>query len=163
MPNTMTLIASQTLSTTAASITFSSIPQTYTDLKLILSARLSGSSNVGGTIQINGVTSNAQRVIFGTGSAVNSEQNNLTGIHNSNTYTTNTFSNSEIYVSNYTSSNNKNYHYEGTTENNATASYIGMAAGVVNTTSPVTSITTLAAGDTYTANSTFYLYGIVKQ
>ncbi len=40
MPNTMTLIASAVLSSgDQASVTFNSIPQTYTDLKLVCSVR----------------------------------------------------------------------------------------------------------------------------
>lgn len=157
------LLQRVTLTATAASVTLNSIPQTgYTDLKLVISARLNASTNVGGSIQMNGVASNAPRALFGTGSGVSSEVNNLTGLHNSSSYTANTFSSAEIYVPNYMSSVNKNYSYDGTTENNATASYMGMAGGIVPTTSPVSSITVVAAGDSYVAGSSFALYGIAN-
>ena len=44
MPATYTLIASNTLSSAAASVTFSAIPATYTDLVLRYSARSDGAS-----------------------------------------------------------------------------------------------------------------------
>lgn len=155
------LISATTLSTSAASVTIA-VPSGYTDLRLVISARLLSSGNVGGSIQMNGVNSNAPLTLLATGSGVSSEVNNLTGLHNSSSYTANTFSNAEIYIPNYLSNTNKYYSYDGTTENNATASYMGMSAGVVPTTSPVTSITIVAAGDYYVTGSSFTLYGISK-
>jgi hypothetical protein len=44
MPKTYTPIATQTLTTSAASVTFSSIPSTYTDLVLVVNGALSSSN-----------------------------------------------------------------------------------------------------------------------
>jgi hypothetical protein len=49
-------IATQTLGTTATTITFSSIPSTYTDLKVVLSFSMTGFSSV--TFRINGDATN---------------------------------------------------------------------------------------------------------
>ena len=155
------ILSATTLSVSAAEVTIP-VPSGYTDLRLVISARLSTSTNVGGLIKMNGVNSNSPMALFGTGTSTSSEVNNLTGLHNSSSYTANTFSNSEIYVPNYLSNVNKYYSYNGTTENNAASSYMGIAVGVVPTTSPVTSITVVAAGDSYVAGSSFTLYGITK-
>lgn len=47
LPSTMTPIATNTLSSNTASVTFSNIPQNYTDLVLVTSALHSGSSSSG--------------------------------------------------------------------------------------------------------------------
>jgi hypothetical protein len=52
MPSTYEPIATSTLGSAAASITFSSIPATYTDLRLVLTA-LASSSTIGGYIIYN--------------------------------------------------------------------------------------------------------------
>jgi hypothetical protein len=52
MPATYEPIATTTLSSAAATITFSSIPSTYTDLRLVLTA-LADSSTIGGYIIFN--------------------------------------------------------------------------------------------------------------
>jgi hypothetical protein len=46
--STYTQISSQTLSSDTATVTFSSIPQTYTDLRLVVSSRVDGGYNSGG-------------------------------------------------------------------------------------------------------------------
>jgi hypothetical protein len=58
MPDTSTevAIASQTLSSETTSITFSSIPATYTDLRIVFSVVKPVSGNVGGRIRFNSDT-----------------------------------------------------------------------------------------------------------
>jgi len=63
-------IATTTLSSTVAEITFSSIPQTYTDLCLIFSAKLDGTFNIFCRVNGNGsVNYGAQRILFNGSSA----------------------------------------------------------------------------------------------
>jgi hypothetical protein len=52
MPVTYEPIATQTLGGTSTTITFSSIPSTYTDLKVVLSFAMTGFSNI--TFRLNG-------------------------------------------------------------------------------------------------------------
>lgn len=141
----------------ATSILFSSIPQTYTDLLLVFSLRLNGSGNVGGFLKLNGTVTNP-RTLFSTGSSISMEINNLTGFANADTYTANTFSSGQIYVPNYTAAQSKPFSYEGATENNATAAYMGIATGLIANTSPTTTLELY--GDGLRQYSSATLYGI---
>ena len=168
MPNTYTLIASNTLSTATATITFSSIPATYTDLLVKISARDTYASvSTAFYLEFNGNTgaNYNMRRLRGTGSAADSysESNtttiNLYNIKPGSSATANTFGNAEIYIPNYTSSNNKSVSVDGVGENNATEAYAALFAGLWAQTNAITSIK-LYAETSFVQYSTFYLYGI---
>jgi uncharacterized membrane protein len=76
--------------------------------------------------------------------------------------TANTFGNSEMYFTNYTSSVAKAVLTVSGTENNASAVFNQIAGHINTTTSPITSITLTAwqLFINFVAGSTFYLYGI---
>ena len=77
MPSTMTPIASITLTASAGSVTFSSLPQTYTDLVLVASPCSTGTAQPDVYMQVNGTSSTYSRIrIGGNGSSVFS--NNIT-------------------------------------------------------------------------------------
>ena len=109
------LLGKVTLGASAASVTFSNIPQTgYTDLKIVESWRDTQAQIYGGLFYyFNGLTTNrTNKYLEGNGSVV------VSGSASSNTKmfvasgtgasaTANTFSNGEIYIPNYTSSNFK--------------------------------------------------------
>ena len=165
MANTYVLISSQTLSTTATTVTFSSIPATYTDLCLKVSARTNSASvyeymyvNFNNTTYVATV-----RYLQGSGTAASSatESTGYLGIVDGNTATTSTFSNNEIYIPNYAGSTNKSFSVDGTMENNATASYMHLIAGLWSSTAAITQIA-IKAGNTnsFVQYSSFYLYGI---
>ena len=76
--STEVAIATQTLGTTATSITFSSIPATYTDLRLVIVPIATGASNYNLFVECNGVTTGYSRTrVYGTGAAAVSS--NATG------------------------------------------------------------------------------------
>ena len=169
MPGSRILISSQTLTSAAATVTFSSIPATYTDLVLKFSVR-SNQANVARTyfLKINGSSSAvySSTILQGDGSAAISIRysDETAGIRGTNgmpgtSATANTFSNSEIYIPNYTSTTNKPVSLFGVTENNATESYIDPTAGLARITSAITSIT-LTTADNFVSDSSFYLYGL---
>jgi hypothetical protein len=155
------------LNASAASISFANIPQTgYTDLKIVVSNRVnSGGVNIMG-MTFNGVTTGYSfKNLEGTGSAAASGGGTSTGgwsgLIQPPSYTANTFSSNEIYIPNYTSSNNKSWSVDSTTENNATGSYIELIAGLWSNTAAITSIAfTDLGGNSFAAGSTFSLYGI---
>jgi hypothetical protein len=164
MPNYI-LLERIELNASAASVTFSSIPQSgYTDLKLVHSSRVSRAAYHDSILlSFNGLTTNrSQRRIYGTGSSVASTADTLMygGQAPGSTATANTFGSSEIYIPNYTSSNFKSSSEEGVSENNATNAQADMNANLWSSTAAITSITlTPESGGTFNQFSTFSLYG----
>lgn len=169
MANTYTLIASNTLSSSAASVTFSSIPGTYTDLVLRFSARTNatGAANVEVlAVAFNGTygTNFSGTRVYGNGaSALSNQQTDeftyVVGVNNA--ATSNTFSNSEIYIPNYLVSQNKPFSAFSTGENNATTTQINAAAGLWQNTSAITSFSIKPnSGGDFLSGSSFFLYGI---
>ena len=167
MANTYTLIEAKTLSSTTTSVTFSSIPNTYTDLLLKVSPR-TNITQVAWTLRmnLNSSTSNYTNIaVQGSGSSTNSYNENAPfgGVSVGANATANTFSNIEIYIPNYTSSNYKSYSIDSVTENNATEAYATLIAGLWSDTSVISSIKFELTGATpndFVSGSTFYLYGI---
>jgi hypothetical protein len=151
----------------AASVTFSSIPQTgYTDLVIKASVRGNYASHSDLiTVALNGSTANSTRKsLYGTGTAAGSESSTDLRIeYNSGaTATASAFGNGEMYIPNYTSANYKSTSSEGVSETNATTAFMAMTAGLWSNTAAVTSITMTPAGTLFNQYSTFYLYGVAK-
>ena len=83
---------------------------------------------------------------------------------NSNNATISTFSNTEVYIPNYTNSNYKSIICDGVTENNGTLYAISsIAAGLWSNTSAITSLTIFYNSLTILQYSTFSLYGVLRQ
>lgn len=167
--NTYTLISSVTVgSGGATSISFNSIPATYTDLLIKWSARTdySGAALRYESISFNSNTSNySWRTLYGSGStpdSLNGTTERLSAYNPAATATASTFSNNEMYIPNYAGSNNKSYSTDSVTENNATSAYATLVAGLWSNTSAITSITLTPQYTTtgYQQYSTFYLYGV---
>jgi hypothetical protein len=164
----MELITSVTVgSGGAASVTLpatGTIPQTYTDLKVVATARSTRSGSVDDlVIRFNGSSSNyTGRRLYGSGSsAVSDTLTDIRGFATGAGTTASTFSNTEFYIPNYTSSNTfKSVSVDAVNENNATESYSGLVAGLWSNNSAITTITLLANNGNLVEGSTFYLYGI---
>jgi hypothetical protein len=154
------------LNASAASVTFANIPQSgYTDLKIVASARATN-TNVHYNqhlLTINGSTSGfSGKRLWGDGSSPASYSTTRnSGLFNSNSSTANIFGSTELYFTNYLSSNNKSFSIETAEENNASASYVEMIAGLWSNTAAINSITLTPeiSGD-YMQYSTFSLYGL---
>lgn len=164
MANTYKLIEAKTLASAAASVEFTSIPSTYTDLLVVVSCRLSRATN-GGALNVNFNSSGSnltEKNMWGNGtSAVSGTDIALVALVPGANTTASTFSNFQLYVPNYASSNNKSWSSDFVSENNATAGYDGFVAGLWSQTAAITAIKFVdnGAGNLET-NSTFYLYGI---
>ena len=149
----------------AADIEFTSIPATYTDLLVKVSARSTDGSWQGMYMRLNGATTNYSSIYLdGTGSSVGSGVITSTGLYVSTIGGTNatssTFTNSEIYIPNYTSSNNKSLSADGSAENNAIAAYLNLIANLWSDSAAITSILLYSAAGNIAEYSTATLYGI---
>ena len=163
MATTYTLISSNTLSSSAASVTFSSIPATYTDLVLKFSIRGNRSSVYDQVyLDINGGgTAPSSRYVLGDGATASSgSSGNQISLANGSTATANTFGNGEVYIPNYLSSNYKPYGTNGVSENNATTAYASAFASLWQSTSAINSLVITVNSGTILSGSSFYLYGI---
>lgn len=170
MPNTFTPIQSITLTGSAASVTFTAIPQTYTDLVLRWGARVNNAdTQVWIRVNSNSTAAYSQTRILGNGSTATSARvsNNteiyLIGGEVPSGAAANTFSSAELLIPNYTASTSKPISFFGANEDNATAANMGVTAGLTSISSAITSITLFGDGSgttSFAAGSTFHLYGI---
>ena len=167
---TFEFITSTTLSTTAASVTFSSIPATYDDLVLLFSARGSGAaatSSVGVRFNDSLTTHGYVRLFTGTftnngSTRVSSANFSSTSILTSGGATSDVFSNGEIYIPNY---NDVAYKIASTSMQAEKISNEGfplVAAISKSTSAALTSLILLESGSSsdFASGSTFYLYGV---
>lgn len=169
----MELIATTTVGAGGAlSIDFTSIPQSYTDLTLVVAARHTSSNSDFGILQINGTTTNYSfRYLIGDGSSTGSNTSSNIGLTNSiwignilgTSSTSNTFSNFRLYLPNYAGSANKIVSIESVNENNTTTAHQFFNAGLWSNTAAITSLSIKTYNDwTFAQYSTASLYGILK-
>ena len=166
MANTFELIASYTASGSVASIDFTSIPSTYTDLCLKVSTRCdtAGQDYFALDIKFNGSSSSfTTRQLYGTGSAAGSGSGayNYAGYTQAVLMTASTFANGEIYIPNYAGSNYKSLSADSVTETNATGAVKAFHATLWSNVAAINQITlTPDAGGNFVQHSTAYLYGV---
>jgi hypothetical protein len=165
----MQLIQHQELASSQASITFTSIPQGYTDLYIVHSLRTNRAALVEpiGIVLNNNSLNRSSRQLEGDGSAASSSTTTdlLGGSAAGNTATASTFGNSSIYIPNYSGSNPKSLSVDGVTESNTATLFFGrIAAALWNDTTAITSfqLTMRAGGTAFLAGSSVTLYGITK-
>lgn len=163
----MQLIETKTLGTAAASIEFTSIPQTFTDLYVLASVRSDRTGDILDvfTLGFNGITANrTSRELNGDngGTSSFSNTNGRIGLINAANSTGNTFSSFSIYVPNYTSAANKSASAEGVLENNATRGIENLEAFLWSDTAAITSLELDLVLASFVSGSTVSLYGITK-
>jgi hypothetical protein len=159
------------LSASTSTITINNIPQIYDDLYLVTSLRSDG----GGTgyfarlaMTFNNSTSNrSSRVLYGfnSGTIGSESSSTISWFYTvSNSATANTFGNNSIYISNYTTTQNKSLSIDSVTESNDTNNIGAIAAGLWSDTSAINSIQIFfnEAGSNFVANSSVSLYGIKR-
>lgn len=158
--NTYVALATQTLGSAAASVTFSSISQAYTDLILIASTKITSGGATNDRIQFNGDTGSnySTTVLYGTGSAAGSYRlSNNTSILIDDVTSTN-FNVTEIHIQNYSNTTtNKSVILRSSPPDSS----VQANAGLWRSTSAITSLTILAGASTFVAGSTFTIYGIL--
>lgn len=158
---TYTLIASTTLTTSTANVSFSSIPATYTDLVLVFNGQVD--ANVGLVTQLNGdsAANYSTTYIRGDGSAASSGrvtgQNWLNWAVNMSNAGASVWTNQIWHFADY--SNTTTYKTVLSRANN-TYNQLGAGVGLWRNTAAINSISTNTAGNNFTSGSTFKLYGI---
>lgn len=161
LPSTMTPIATNTLTSATATVTFSNIPQNYTDLVLVTNTYLSTSSQ-SGNITYNGDTGTNYSVTFlgGNGSSASSSRSSTRAnlpLDLGYGYSSSNFGVYNVHIQNYANTTT----YKTMISRGGEAG-IGTNAtvGLWRSTSAITSITCGTSGGNYVAGSTFTLYGI---
>lgn len=158
----MTLISTATVGAGgAASIDFTSIPGTYTDLLIVLSSRSTVNTGVV-RIAFNGsTTSFTSRALQGTGSSsLSFTETNFVGHTSNSDYTANSFGSHQIYIANYAGNTNKTFSSDSVAENNASANLSNLIAGLWSNTAAITQVTLSLSN--FAQYSTASLYGITK-
>lgn len=151
----------------SASITFGSggtLPQTFTDLLLVFSARVAVTDG-GLRLRINTSTSNlSTRLLYGNGSsATSATDTTYLGTTNNSNQTANTFGNGSLYITNYATSATKPFSCEIVDENNGTGATHWITAGLFNSSTAITSLELFNnAGGNFVEYSSASLYGILK-
>ena len=168
MANTYTLIGSATGTGSSAVLSFTSIPQTYTDLVIQCSLRDSGAgTNDWAKLTLNGIggTSNNAIYLRGDGSTAASSSgltsNFIRGvIANSVTSASGIFAANTIYIANYTSSVYKSVSIDGGQEDNITTNYNVISSGLLTNNSAITSVELTSSSGNWVLYANAYLYGI---
>ena len=156
----------------ASSITFTNIPQTFTDLQINVSLRSNASSANYGiymTVNNNGSSIYSYRDIRGDGNSVVSQSGSATALVWSDTVngtgtTSSTFSNGTIYIPNYANSTTyKSALLDNVFENNSTNAGITIHAGLISSTSAITTFSLQSQVGNFVQYSTVSVYGILCQ
>jgi hypothetical protein len=167
MANTYVKIASVDVGVLgAASMAFTSIPSTYTDLKIVCSTRQTGAAATASlAFTLNTLTTSfSYRALQGSGSAAASFSGSTGywGQGDASTATANTFGNAEMYICNYAGSTNKCISADTVDENNATAAYAQLTAVLWSNTAAINAVSIVAGNGVFAQYSTATLYGISK-
>lgn len=171
MPLQLYKISSTELTASASTVTFSNIPSGYTDLKVVISSRATGSRGEDAMlIRFNSDSTAANysiKWLRGNGSAVTTGDGagfagGYIGEFNGGTSTANTFTSQEIHIPNYTNGNQKSFLVDITQEANQTLAYAHLLAGLWSGTAAITTITFVDHNsNNFAIGSTATLYGIL--
>lgn len=158
LPSTMTPIATNTLTANAATVTFSSIPSTYTDLMMVVNTITSTASEYM-SINLNSDTgSNYSRTrLSGTGTSASSGRNTneTVGYIGAETYGTNALKfNTVVHFMNYANTTTYKTFL-------SRANHIDLASeAIVGLWRNTSAINTIKLNSNFAAGSTFTLYGV---
>jgi len=163
--NTYVALQTQTLSSVAASVTFSSISQAYTDLRIVAQAgNASGISAVGVRYNSDSGSNYSWTRLYGDGSSVTSNRNSDTAAYFGiiGTAIGQTFT---VDIMNYSNTTTyKTAISRSSDAANYVATYVNLWRGSTGSaTQAITSLTFLNSnGGNFLSGSTFTLYGIAK-
>ena len=159
MAATYTPIASITLGAATSSVTFSSIPQTYTDLVCVINGKTTADANI--TVQFNSdtATNYSGTFLYGNGStATSARQSSVASIGAGGISSASQEQGTNII---------QIMNYANTTTNKTllaranNSAFVQLRVGLYRSTSAITSCTLNADGTTFMTGTTFNLYGIL--
>ena len=160
----------------ANTVAFNNIPQTFTDLQIVVSARSTAPSFDNLRLRFNNDSSALYSTTVAAGDGFASFSERLSSGSNififdyasgslpNASSTANVFSNLTAYIPNYTGTNFKQVISDSGTENNQPAEFVRLAlgAGLYRSTNAITRIDVSVFGPSYAQHSTITLYGITK-
>jgi hypothetical protein len=162
--NTYVALDKVTLGTATPSITFSSIPSTYTDLVIVINGGTATSTNA--TLRFNGDTGNnySSTHLYGDGSSAGSFRYSSVGALQINyyAYPENAFDfNAICQIQNYS---NATTYKTAIARANKASNGVNAAVGLWRNTAAITSVTVRSSDGTtnWNVGSTFSLYGIAS-
>jgi hypothetical protein len=160
MPITYEPIATTTLGTAAASVTFSTISGAYTDLVLVANATLSA-SGAGINLTFNGDTANnySSTRLYGNGTTATSDRQGAGAFIN---FALGDVNNGQLMITNIMNYSNATTFKTLLIRQNTASAFVGALVGLwKKSPEAITSITLTAGGGlNISTGSTFTLYGI---
>jgi hypothetical protein len=153
--NTYEAIATQTLGSAAASVTFSSIPGTYTDLVIVVNGTNTANNNL--NTQFNGDTGTnySRTIMYGAaGTAVSARDTSATGI--ALTY----FEGRTMSVYSIMNYANTTTYKTALSRTNAPVIAVTAVVGLWRSTAAINSITLTSVAGTMDIGTTLSIYGI---
>ena len=162
MAVTYSQIATQTLGSNAADVTFSSISGTYTDLVLVCSIRVSGVAAVNFQVNSDTASNYSFRYLQGNGTSASSagftNTSSIQGFYTTGAPTaTSTFG---VYIVNFQNYSNTTTNKTFITRESGDSTTVS-TVGLWRSTSAINAIKLYPGGGDFTSGSTFSLYGIL--
>ena len=155
--STYTPLATQTLGSAAASVTFSSISGAYTDLVLVVNANItSGTEDIALTFNGDTGSNYSRTVLLGDGSTAQSARSSSQARIAIGGFSS-TIGNAIVSIQNYS---NATTYKTALARGNLSTTGAYAVVGLWRNTAAITSVGVATTGSTWTSGSTFTLYGI---
>ena len=162
--NTYVALASTTLGSAAASVTFSSIPATYTDLVVVVAASPSAADYMGyGELNSDTGSNYSETLLYGTGSVAGSaRETSRPNLYFGNWTTQYTTSSKVIYIINIMNYSNTTTYKTLLSRASDSTTEVNAVVNLWRSTAAINSFKIYLGGSgNYIAGSTFTLYGIL--
>jgi hypothetical protein len=159
LPSTLTPIATNTLASTTSNITFSNLPQGYTDLVVIADGKTTGTGWVGLVIQLNADTGSnySTTYLYGDGSSAGSGRESNVAYSNSGAISNSKQSPNIFHFLNYS---NTSTYKTFLTRASLTDGWVKAAVGLWRSTAAITSIKIYHPTDSLASGTIITIYGV---
>lgn len=151
------------LASAASTIVLDEIPDTYTDLYIVVSARNTATADDYYRINLNGSSANFSGKYLGNNGSttvISGTSAPAFGRITQSDYTANTFSSSAWYLPNYAGDQNKNISVDNVSENNGGEYYLDIVTGLWSQTAAIHTVSFVLGAGNFAIGSSATLYGI---